>query len=264
MSNQKKKSIIWLIEKDKLQEILNSSSSYCEVLDNLNLQSRNGNNAGTLKKRIEEDGLDDSVLNLNRENKRKEQVESLKRFNKRDFSSTFCIESSAYRSVIRSRIIKEDLIKYHCAICPNDGFHLGKPLSLHLDHINGVNNDNRLENLRFLCPNCHTQTETYAGKKAIRLCSCGNELSFRAKRCQKCMSEFLKSKDFQNSHPRKTKINWPAKEFLEKEVWEKTSEQIAKSLGISDTSFCKHLRKHGIKKPARGYWQKLNGSRSKT
>ncbi|MBX9580218.1 MAG: HNH endonuclease [Gemmataceae bacterium] len=40
----------------------------------------------------------------------------------------------------------------------------GCPLSLHLDHVNGVNNDNRLENLRFLCPNCHSQTESYCKK----------------------------------------------------------------------------------------------------
>jgi 5-methylcytosine-specific restriction endonuclease McrA len=41
---------------------------------------------------------------------------------------------------------------------------MGKPLSLHLDHKNGKNNDHRIENLRFLCPNCHSQTATYAGK----------------------------------------------------------------------------------------------------
>ncbi|MNS30270.1 hypothetical protein D3C72_622960 [compost metagenome] len=44
----------------------------------------------------------------------------------------------------------------------------GEPLTLHLDHINGINNDNRFENLRFLCPNCHQQTETWGNKKAQR------------------------------------------------------------------------------------------------
>ncbi len=46
----------------------------------------------------------------------------------------------------------------------NKGEWLGKSLSLHLDHINGINNDNRLENLRILCPNCHSLKPTHRGK----------------------------------------------------------------------------------------------------
>jgi hypothetical protein len=50
---------------------------------------------------------------------------------------------------------------YCCAMCGLRGEWRGAPLVLHLDHINGINNDNRLMNLRFLCPNCHSQTPTY-------------------------------------------------------------------------------------------------------
>ena len=67
------------------------------------------------------------------------------------------------RAGIRKRIIKDNLISYECGECGIKEWK-GKKLSLHLDHINGMSNDHRLENLRFLCPNCHSLTDTYTGK----------------------------------------------------------------------------------------------------
>jgi 5-methylcytosine-specific restriction endonuclease McrA len=72
--------------------------------------------------------------------------------------------SSFPRHRLKERLIRENKIPYSCQECSNEGEYNGKKLSLQLDHINGVNNDNRLNNLRFLCPNCHTQQDTYAGK----------------------------------------------------------------------------------------------------
>jgi hypothetical protein len=54
--------------------------------------------------------------------------------------------------------------EYKCVHCGINEWN-GKPLSLHLDHINGIRNDNRFDNLRFLCPNCHQQTETWGNKR---------------------------------------------------------------------------------------------------
>ena len=74
-------------------------------------------------------------------------------------------EHSLYpRNKLKARIINQRLIEYKCSECDNVGVHNGNPLSLQLDHVNGKSEDNRLENLRFLCPNCHSQTDTYAGK----------------------------------------------------------------------------------------------------
>lgn len=75
------------------------------------------------------------------------------------------IDGSLYaRHHIKRRLIEDNLVEYICAGCGNDGTWKGEPLILQLEHKNGVNNDNRVENLEFLCPNCHTQTKTYAAK----------------------------------------------------------------------------------------------------
>lgn len=71
--------------------------------------------------------------------------------------------SNHKRIVLRRFILHNNLLEYKCAICGITKWN-GKTLSLELDHINGINNDNRLENLRFLCPNCHSQTSTFGSK----------------------------------------------------------------------------------------------------
>lgn len=75
----------------------------------------------------------------------------------------FSSNSKHSKNVLRKFILKENLLEYKCAICGISHWN-DKTLSLELDHINGVNNDNRLENLRWLCPNCYSQTSTYGSK----------------------------------------------------------------------------------------------------
>lgn len=66
------------------------------------------------------------------------------------------------RRNVKVRLLEGGLLQNSCSTCGISEW-CGRPLICHLDHINGVNNDNRLENLRMLCPNCHSQTETYGG-----------------------------------------------------------------------------------------------------
>lgn len=55
-------------------------------------------------------------------------------------------------------------LEYRCQICHNPGVHEDRPLTLQIDHKNGDSFDHRIENLRYLCPNCHSQTETFTGR----------------------------------------------------------------------------------------------------
>ena len=76
------------------------------------------------------------------------------------------IKNSTYLSTghLKERLLNEGLLEYKCSECGINSWK-DKPLSLQIDHKNGDSSDNRLENLCLLCPNCHSQTETYCGKK---------------------------------------------------------------------------------------------------
>ena len=79
------------------------------------------------------------------------------------------VENSTYaRHNIKKRVIREKMLPYKCAICGIDAMWQGKPMPLILDHINGINNDHRLKNLRFVCSNCDSQLPTYKARNIRR------------------------------------------------------------------------------------------------
>lgn len=75
------------------------------------------------------------------------------------------VANSTYTSSggLRRRLIREGLKEARCEICGLDTWR-GEPLPLALDHVNGDPTDNRLENLRILCPNCHALTDTWCAR----------------------------------------------------------------------------------------------------
>lgn len=69
------------------------------------------------------------------------------------------------RSTIKRRLLDAGILKNACDECGISEWR-GKPLSVQIDHKNGKPNDHRIENLRMLCPNCHSQTETFGGRNS--------------------------------------------------------------------------------------------------
>lgn len=86
------------------------------------------------------------------------------------------------------KLLEEKLIEHKCNMCRICPVWQEKTLVLQLDHINGTNNDNRIENLRLLCPNCHSQTDTYGGKNIFRhkCISCNKKINGKYDRCNEC------------------------------------------------------------------------------
>lgn len=92
--------------------------------------------------------------------------------------SEILVENSTYTgtSTLKKRLIQEGLLEFKCAGlgCGITEWR-GIPAPLELDHVNGVRTDNRIPNLRLLCPNCYAQTDTYCGKNIGRVAAMGVE-----------------------------------------------------------------------------------------
>lgn len=170
-----------------------------------------------------------------------------------DNNDIFVENSKASRTVVKNRILEDDLISYVCSECGQDSAWNNKTLVLQLDHINGINNDNRLENLRFLCPNCHTQTDNYSGKSG----------GFGKKHCLVCGIEIYKYSTYCRKHSMfpsvaaRSKISWPDDEELSKMLWDKPLIEVAKELGVSSKTLQTRCKKRNINKPHAGHWTKF-------
>lgn len=162
-------------------------------------------------------------------------------------------ENRTYRAdafALRKRLL--ELGRQHkCETCGNDGHWNNLPMILEIDHIDGNWKNNNPDNLRFLCPNCHSQTPNFYNTKHpdyFKYCACGKQINKNSLRCSKCNNRLDKL------YLRKAER--PTFEVLQKLVYEKPIEQIAKDFGLSDKAIHKWCERLNIQKPKRGYWLK--------
>jgi hypothetical protein len=217
---------IWKLDKSKLQELLDTSNTIAEVLVKIGI-SLHGNNYKELKNRVIKESLSLELLNGNR------KVKSSGGYKTSSTNDIFTESSAISRSTVKKRLIKENLIEYKCSMCCNKGKWNNQELVLQLDHINGINTDNRIENLRFLCPNCHTQTDTFTGRNSKK--------------------EITKTTQVSNNKPIKVKVKKPrplkfevTKEKLEELVKNNPMTSIGKMFGVSNNAIKKRCIKLGI------------------
>lgn len=241
-----KRSRIWVMPEEEFIQIIITSKSVKEALNYFNLENK-GNNFKTIKQRISELNIDISHFLNN------VQASNLSRsLSKELFEKTWLVENSTKnRYCLKKYLVKFELLNYQCVECGNSGTWMNKPMALQLEHINGISNDNRLENICFLCPNCHSQTSTYAGKKNKKtsLCDCLKPKNKLSKICNECNKQSVL----------RHKIIWPDADYFASQLWKYPTTKIAEELGVSDKAIEKRIKKLGLSKPPRGYWSKNSG-----
>lgn len=155
--------------KDVLSEVVKSCKSVAEVIRVLGLRPGGGTHQ-FLRSRIDEYRIDTSHFTgsgwlKGQSADTSEAVRKLRTYTAFSNATVFVKHSPvSSRKQLVPRLLRLGWI-YKCAVCLRDKWR-GNPLTLHLDHINGNHSDNRLTNLRFLCPNCHQQTETWGRRAA--------------------------------------------------------------------------------------------------
>lgn len=152
------------------------------------------------------------------------------------YDELFIENSPQSRRTAKRRILRDKLINYICDICNSGPSWNDKVLVLRLDHINGVNNDHRLCNLRFVCPNCDSQLPTYGGRNV--------KWQIKIRECSYCKATISRwSKTGKCKICARSKSNKPSSAELQELLAKMSMVQIGKLLGVSDKTISKWCKK---------------------
>jgi hypothetical protein len=162
---------------EEARQAIADSKSYSETLRRLGMRAAGGNHA-LLKKYVDEvwqiptehfDPGAAAVRNLHRSAKPLDEI---------------LVRGSTYsRGKMKQRLFEAGLKERVCEMCGQDENWRGRRMALILDHINGIPDDNRIENLRIVCPNCAATLDTHCGRK--------NRMQAPTRTCKRCGREFV-------------------------------------------------------------------------
>jgi hypothetical protein len=215
--------------KEKLEKIITNSNNFSDVVRKLGMKPFYGNRQ-TVKKYVELYRLDITHF--------RKSSPGRKGDGKKFLLENILVENSTYiyTASLKERLYKEGIKERKCEMCGQGELWMGKKISLILDHINGCNTDNRIGNLRIVCPNCNASLPTHGGKnikrqdKVSNRCGCGKETYGNNKVCSSC------------SQINQRKVKRPDYETLLEEI---------KNLGYTGTGL-----KYGVSDNAIRKWKK--------
>lgn len=223
-------------EKELLEKLVAESNSYAEILRKLG-KSNSGVATRLLKEKLDSYEIPHHFISQTVGGK----------INKIPLKEIL-VENRPYRSqALKERLIEEGLKLNKCEN-PECGISewYGHPIVLQLHHINGNHNDNRLENLQILCPNCHSLTENFNGKKLKKeqkFCpDCGEPINHKSTYCRKCSI-----KHRPNPSIKKVKEeDKPSREELLEMIKTTSFVDIGKKYGVTDNAIRKWCKKYEI------------------
>lgn len=223
---------IWDISNEDFIQYVKESKTYSELLKKCGYTNLGNNN--TVKKRI-------NLLNLSIEH----FIKNIPLKPIKTLSSEIFIENSKYNNNthIKQRLFQEYNWEYKCSKCGINEWQ-GKKISLELDHINGNNTDNRLSNLRLLCPNCHSQTPTFRVKNKIKTdirkctdCNITIYIQNISGYCKTCVVKYRKQNLKIKDRPSLVTLENDIKEL-------KSYIAVGKKYNVSDNTIRKWIRKY--------------------
>lgn len=147
---------------EQFKKVVLQSFSLSEILEKLDLRKAGGNYK-TIKKYIQKYNIDTTHFNVEKE--KKKRLKKYRKLRKIPLEEILVKHSTyTWTSKLKERLYNEGLKEKKCELCGQGEEWRGKKMSLILDHINGIHDDNELKNLRIVCPNCNATLDTHCGK----------------------------------------------------------------------------------------------------